>query len=245
MPFAHAPNASWLRMRSRAPRARFWREPLAPAILAAALMSCGSQTARPDSANQTQREPIVGLPCEGCEAVFQGIPKELGWQARIAPLEEPGEALRIEGTVRDKDGRPTPDIIVYAYQTNARGLYPTDPESADMEAHRHGRLRGWAKTDNQGRYRFDTIRPAGYPDTNIPAHVHMHVLEPGRCTYYVDDLLFEDDPRLTPGLRAELSLGRGGPGLAAPQAIPPGAWSVTRDIVLGANIPGYPERGSR
>ena len=187
------------------------------------------------------REPIVGLPCEGCEAVFEGLSARLTSSARIAPEGEPGQALRIEGTVRDGDGRPAAGVIVYAYHTDDRGIYPADERMSGRAAHRHGRLRAWVKTDEEGRYHFETIRPAGYPDTDIPQHVHMHVIEVGRCTYYIDDILFEDDPRLTPAQRRQLTPGRGGPGVAMPRREGDG-WVVTRDIVLGARIPGYPGR---
>lgn len=96
-------------------------------------------------------------------------------------------------------------------------------------------------TDADGRYAFDTIRPAGYPGTDLPQHVHMHVLEVGRCTYYIDDILFEDDPRLTKAKRRQLTQGRGGNGVATPKRDANGTWLVRRDIVLGAEIPGYPE----
>ena len=185
--------------------------------------------------------PIVGLPCEGCEAVFQGLPETLEWSSRIAPIDEPGEPMRIEGTVRDGDGRAVGGVIVYAYQTNSRGLYPPDEGFRGQAARRHGLLRGWAQTDADGRYRFDTIRPAGYPDSDLPQHVHMHVLEVGRCTYYIDDILFEDDPRLTEARRRSLVTGRGGSGVVAPVLDESGTWVVRRDIVLGAEIPGYPE----
>ena len=105
---------------------------------------------------------------------------------------------------------------------------------------RHGRLRGWAKTDEQGRYGFKTIRPGGYPDTDMPAHVHMHVIEVGRCTYYIDDIMFEDDPRLTAEKRRQLTAGRGGNGVVQPVRNSQGVWTVVRDIHLGENIPGYP-----
>jgi len=111
------------------------------------------------------REPIVGLPCEGCEAVFEGLPATLLSTARIAPADEPGERMRIEGTVFDENGKPLPGVIVYAYHTDAHGIYPRNETEPGPAGRRHGRLRGWAKTDEKGRYRFDTIRPAGYPDT--------------------------------------------------------------------------------
>ncbi|MEO8195614.1 MAG: hypothetical protein ABI689_02715 [Thermoanaerobaculia bacterium] len=186
------------------------------------------------------REPVVGLPCEGCEAVFAGMPARLETRARIAPLGELGEPLQIAGTVFDGAGRPAAGIIVYAYQTDAAGHYPPDEARRGQPGARHGRLRGWARSDAHGEYVFDTIRPGGYPGTDIPQHVHMHVVEPGRCTYYIDDLLFDDDPRLTVANRASYLLGRGGSGLAVPTKDGDGVWQVRRDIRLGEKIPGYP-----
>jgi protocatechuate 3,4-dioxygenase beta subunit len=180
-----------------------------------------------------KKEPVVGGPCEGCSAVFEGIPPKLGWFSRIAPEGEPGKPMRIVGVVRDAMNWPVPGIIVYAYQTNAAGIYPkgTTP---------HGALRGWAMTDEQGNYGFDTIRPGGYPDTAIPQHIHMHVIEPGRVTYVIDDIMFTDDRRLGPEARQRLT-GRGGSGIVTP-ALEEKILVVTRDIYLGKNIPGYPPR---
>lgn len=188
---------------------------------------------------QPDREPIVGGACEGCEAIFEGLPEGLDWQARIAPEGEPGEPLRLEGRVLRPDGEPAEGVIVYAYHTDARGIYPKDASLRGRAAYRHGRLRAWVRTDDEGRYRFDTIRPASYPETTIPQHVHLHVLEPGCCTYWVDSVHFLDDPNLTPDERAGQGE-RGGSGIATPQKTEDGGWVVTRDIVLGENVPGYP-----
>lgn len=183
-------------------------------------------------------EPIIGLPCEGCEAVFQGLPETLTSQARIAPEGEPGEPMVIEGTILDADGRPVSGVIVYAYHTDARGVYPRDGRLSGA-AMRHGRLRGWAETDQDGRYVFNTIRPASYPSRDTPAHVHMHVIEPGCCTYYIDAIHFADDPLLMRRERREMAEGRGGSGLVHPQRDTSGVWHATRDIVLGEGVPGY------
>ena len=182
-------------------------------------------------------EPIVGLPCENCELVFQGMPDSISSTSRIVPLNEPGEKMRIEGIVRDLSGKPVSGIIVYAYHTDSRGLYPTDSTSV-----RHGKLRGWAKSDAKGYYRFDTIRPAGYPNSTIPQHVHMHVIEPGRCTYYIDDIMFKDDPRLTAAIEKQFDFERGGNGFVKPTKDGSGTWIAVRDIVLGKSISGYPPR---
>jgi hypothetical protein len=189
-----------------------------------------------------QRERIVGGPCEGCDAVFLGLPASLSVEGRIAPAGEPGVAMLLQGTVRNAAGQPAPGIVVYAYQTDAKGLYPSAP-SLQGAAVRHGRLRAWARTDAQGAYRFATIRPAGYPNTDIPEHIHLHIIEPGRCTYYIDDVVFEDDPRLTLRQRAAHDRGRGGSGVIKPNRDASGTWQARRDIRLGAGISDYAQCG--
>jgi protocatechuate 3,4-dioxygenase beta subunit len=181
-------------------------------------------------ANAAPRESVIGGPCQGCEWVFDGQPDLLRSQARIAPVDELGAPMVIEGTVKTIRGVPAPGVIVYAYHTNRTGIYP-------HAANRHGTLRGWARTDTQGRYRFDTIRPGAYPSRDVPEHVHMHVIEPGIGTYYIENLEFQDDPLNSKRPRED----RGGDGFVLPVRNN-GVWQTYRDIVLGHNIPGYPRR---
>ena len=183
-------------------------------------------------------EPVVGGPCENCEAVFEGMPAQIAARTRIGTAQEPGQAMLVSGRVRDARGRAVAGVVVYAYQTNDKGIYPTRGAPTGAGANRHGLLRAWARTDAQGRYWFDTVRPAGYPGTDIPQHIHMHVIEPGRCTYWIDDILFRDDERLSAQQARQHDRGRGGSGIAMPQRRE-GVWQVSRDIELGRNIPGY------
>jgi protocatechuate 3,4-dioxygenase, beta subunit len=180
-----------------------------------------------------RKEPVVGGPCDGCDIVFEGMPPKLDWFSTIAAAGEPGKPMRITGVVRDQKNWPVPGIIVYAYQTDAKGIYPKGTTA-------HGRLRGWARSDELGNYGFDTIRPGGYPDSAIPQHIHLHVIEPGRATYFIDDIVFSDDPRLTPEARKRFP-GRGGDGIVTP-TLESKVLVVTRDIYLGKNIPGYPSK---
>lgn len=180
-------------------------------------------------ASPARKEPVIGGRCEGCEYVFAGMPRSLTSSATIAGRTERGMRLTIEGTVRDAEGVPAPGIVVYAYQTNARGWYPRGLT-------RHGRLRGWALTDDRGYYRFETVRPGSYPLLRAPQHVHMHVIEPGRATYFIDDIVFADDPKLNlEGLQSRLP--RGGSGLTRPVRGANGEWHVRRDISLRLNVP--------
>ena len=232
----------------RMPKTTRWRSPrkIAATAIAAATILAGVGCAYAQDVHESRDgEPIIGGPCEGCEAVFQGLPAGLTANARIAPEEEPGEPMRVEGTVYDQSGRPAAGVIVYAYHTDAHGIYPPDEAMRGRAAYRHGRLRGWVQTDAQGRYRFDTVRPGGYPNSRTPTHVHMHVIEVDRCTYYISSIHFEDDPRLTPEQRDELTAGRGGRGLVRPTRDDDGVWVVTRDIRLGAGVPGYPSNEGR
>lgn len=192
------------------------------------------------SAKEGTPEPIVGLPCDGCEAVFDGRPDTIASRVRIAPPDEPGEALTLIGHVRDKTGRAQAGVIVYAYHTDHHGIYPQSTASAGEAARRHGRLRAWAQTNAQGEFRFDTIRPGSYPLRDTPEHIHMHVIEPGRFSYYIDDVVFTDDPKLTSAYIRDHDTGRGGSGIASPQRWD-GVWQVRRDITLGRRIPGHPD----
>lgn len=167
-----------------------------------------------------------------CRSVCDDMPEQLSAQSRIAPLGELGEPLIIQGVVRDRSGMPVKGIVVYAYQTNRDGIYPPDSSPP-------GILRGWARTDVDGGYRFDTIRPGPYPDDDIPAHVHLHIIEPGKVTYIIDDIIFSDDPLWPSRWAPDMRNGRGGDGLGDPMKNEAGVWLIRNDIILGENIAGY------
>jgi hypothetical protein len=65
------------------------------------------------------------------------------------------------------------------------------------------------------------------------------VIEPDRCTYYIGNVEFTDDSRMTPKYRDRPDILRGGSGVTTPSRDSKGVWQVTRDILLGQNIPGY------
>lgn len=195
-------------------------------------------------ARSQNREAIIGGPCDGCDAVFAGMPEKIPARTQIAPPDADGPRLLIEGTVFNVDGDPQPGVVVYAYHTDIGGLYPRDKKAGGVAA-RHGTLRGWAKSDDEGNYAFETIRPGSYPNSTIPAHVHMHVIEPGCCTYYIDDIVFADDPFLSEQRQRQMLNGRGGSGLTVPSGNVKKGWTVRRDIHLGKEIADYPADPSR
>lgn len=180
--------------------------------------------------------PVVG-PCDGCELALLGMPAVLPMEARIAPVDEPGEPMQLIGTVSDAGARPQAGIIVYAHQTDAVGDYPRT-----VPPNRHGRLRAWAQTDADGTYSFLTVRPGAYAGRSEPQHIHLHVIEPGCGLYYIDDVVFRDDPRITPAEIRRRRKGRGGSGVVEPIRAD-GTWRARRDIVLGQGVADYPTCG--
>jgi protocatechuate 3,4-dioxygenase beta subunit len=116
----------------------------------------------------------------------------------MCPDDEPGEPLELYGRVLDEHGNPLPKASVIAYNTDATGLYV--PRGSER---RTPRISGVAVTNADGWYRFRTIRPGGYPNSDDPQHIHLHI-DAAVHQHTYRTLWFEDDPRLTPAKRGAL-----------------------------------------
>lgn len=199
-----------------------------------ALLALGSGiaaacTAKTMPAAQHARPDLYA--CEGCEGLAERDARSMGAVAQIAPPGEPGEPLVVTGIVSAAEtGAPVPGVVIYAYHTDARGLYSRGTPETEW-SRRHGLLRGWAKTGADGRYTFRTIKPAPYPNQTFPAHVHLTVGEPGRRPYYIDDVVFAGEFGVTADYRARQEL-RGGSGIVTLRRTDGGAWLAERDIRL-------------
>jgi protocatechuate 3,4-dioxygenase beta subunit len=169
--------------------------------------------------------------CEGCEAVYERKAESLTWHATVADAEEPGARLMATGTVYAADGKsPQAGVVIYLHQTNAEGLYANGSDESEW-SRRNGRLRAWVRTGPDGRYRFDTIKPAPYPDMTMPAHLHLILLEPGKRPYYIDDIVFDGEFMVDERYRAGQEL-RGGSGIVTLSRDESGTLLAQRDIVL-------------
>ncbi len=125
-------------------------------------------------------------------------PANVSWRTIIPPQGEPGEKLIISGTVYLPDRRtPAKDVTVYVYHTNNKGVYPKKGNEKGNGKY-HGYLRGWMKTDANGMYEFETIRPAPYQTHDgEPAHIHYTIEAADYPEYWLTGLWFSDDPRVT------------------------------------------------
>ena len=190
------------------------------------------------AANQKNTKHVGGN-CEGCESIYESpVPFEkLTNTVNLPDYNEKGPKLEISGIVYQRDGNtPAKDVVLYVYHTDQTGHY-TPAADAKGWGKRHGRVRGWVKTDNKGYYHFYTLKPAPYPGTNIPAHIHITLKEPDKNEYYIDEYLFEGDPYLTSAERNRQEK-RGGSGIISIEQ-KNGMLHGKRDIILGMNIPGY------
>jgi protocatechuate 3,4-dioxygenase beta subunit len=115
-----------------------------------------------------------------------GGARDAPWSATIADASEPGERLILTGTVFGGDGKPREGVTVYAYHTDANGFYRKKPWGRP-------RLRGWARTDADGRYEFHTIKPGPYPLRRNPAHIHMTIAVPDQVEWWIPELRFAGD----------------------------------------------------
>lgn len=106
----------------------------------------------------------------------------------IAPKEEPGERLVVTGTVYGPDGKPLKGVSLYVYHTDIRGHY--SGETSDSS---NPRLRGYIRTNSEGRYEYETIKPGPYPSARVPAHIHYVATAPG-YKERVFEIIFEGDP---------------------------------------------------
>jgi protocatechuate 3,4-dioxygenase beta subunit len=116
----------------------------------------------------------------------------------MCPEDEPGEKLEFYGRVLDEHGNPLPKASVIAYNTDATGLYVPRGSTS-----RTPRINAVAVTNADGWYRFRTIRPGGYPNSDDPQHIHLHI-DAAVHQHTYRTLWFEDDPRLTPAKRRSL-----------------------------------------
>jgi protocatechuate 3,4-dioxygenase, beta subunit len=133
--------------------------------------------------------------------VFGRIPvrpedADLTRQHQGAPL---GERIILTGRVTDSDGRPVRHTLVEVWQANAAGRYvdPADEHPAPLDPNFTGA--GRCLTDDEGVYRFTTVKPGAYPWRNHPnawrpAHVHFSLFGETLASRLVTQMYFPGDP---------------------------------------------------
>jgi protocatechuate 3,4-dioxygenase beta subunit len=140
-------------------------------------------------------------PAYGESAVGE-LDADLTRQHAAEPL---GERIVVSGRVLGSDGKPLRGQLVEIWQANAAGRYrhAVDTHPAPLDPNFSGA--GRCLTDDDGWYRFVTVKPGAYPWGNHenawrPNHIHFSLF--GRAftdrlvtqMYFPGDPLFEYDP---------------------------------------------------
>jgi|SRR6516164_3613884 len=110
-----------------------------------------------------------------------------------------GERIIVSGRVLDSNGRPAPNTLIEIWQANSAGRYrhAGDQHPAPLDPNFTGA--GRTLTDDNGAYRFITIKPGSYPWFNHynawrPAHIHFSVFGYAFITRLVTQMYFPGDP---------------------------------------------------
>ena len=110
-----------------------------------------------------------------------------------------GERIIVAGSVVDEDGRPQRNTLIEIWQANAAGryLHVRDDHPAPLDPNFTGA--GRVMTDDEGRYRFVTIKPGAYPWRNHPnawrpAHIHFSLFGESFQSRLVTQMYFPNDP---------------------------------------------------
>jgi len=156
------------------------------------------------SVARSPRMPLVMLPntiSERSGPVFGPgviVPKDDDLTAQH-PGEPIGERILVHGRVLDEDGRPVRGALVEVWQANAAGRYRhrVDQHHAPLDPNFTGC--GRMLTDEDGYYRFKTIKPGAYPWGNHynawrPAHIHFSLFGSGILSRLVTQMYFPGDP---------------------------------------------------
>jgi len=112
-----------------------------------------------------------------------------------------GERLVVTGRVVDGEGRPVRRQLVEVWQANAAGRYAhqRDQHPAPLDPNFTGV--GRCLTDDDGTYRFTTVKPGPYPWNNHrnawrPAHLHFSLFGTRFTQRLVTQMYFPGDPLL-------------------------------------------------
>jgi protocatechuate 3,4-dioxygenase beta subunit len=115
--------------------------------------------------------------------------------------EPQGERIIVTGRVLDDNGNAVRNALIEIWQTNAAGRYrhAKDNHPAPLDPNFTGA--GRTLTDENGNYRFVSIKPGAYPWRNHhnawrPAHIHFSLFGPAFCTRLITQMYFPGDPLL-------------------------------------------------
>jgi len=114
----------------------------------------------------------------------------------LAPRGVSGVRVTIRGRVIDADGRPVNDAAVEIWQANSQGRYASPEDRQDKPLEPAFRGYGRSLTDEQGGFRFSTVKPGPVPGpgNSLQApHLNVVIFMRGLLKQLVTRMYFPDD----------------------------------------------------
>jgi len=115
----------------------------------------------------------------------------------IAPKGVAGERVSIRGRVIDGNGKPVNDAAVEIWQANSHGRYAHPEDKQDKPLEKEFRGYGRALTDDEGAFRFTTIKPGRVPGPGgklQAPHLTVTIFMRGLLKHLQTRIYFPDDP---------------------------------------------------
>ena len=144
------------------------------------------------ASEQTPSQTIGPFFAYGLTPTQYGYPLASVCSPDLTTDETPGERVRIQGHVLDRDGEPMSDALVEIWQADAEGRYshPADPRGSNASFGGFGRA--GTGTDPDSRYWFDTIKPGSVDGAQAP-HVNVIVFARGLPNHVFTRIYFADE----------------------------------------------------
>jgi protocatechuate 3,4-dioxygenase, alpha subunit len=108
-----------------------------------------------------------------------------------------GTPVTLQGRVTDGDGKPVNDALVEIWQANANGRYPHPEDTRDVPLEPAFKGFGRVPTDEDGRFRFTTIKPGRVPAPGgglQAPHINVTIFMRGLLKHLVTRVYFDGDP---------------------------------------------------
>lgn len=161
------------------------------------------------SALRVPIHPPIHLPGDWFHAMKGPVFSQLKVAAGDADLTRQGAGtphgtpIIVHGRLTDGDGRPVRNTLIEIWQANASGGYWDSLDVSGFPLDPNFTGAGRCLTDNDGYYRFMTIRPGPYPAMFKAgarawraSHIHFSVFGPDFSSRLVTQMYFEGDPMI-------------------------------------------------
>jgi protocatechuate 3,4-dioxygenase alpha subunit len=108
-----------------------------------------------------------------------------------------GTPISLQVRVTDGDGKPVNDALVEIWQANSHGRYAHPDDMRDLPLEAAWKGFGRVPTDEDGRFRFTTIKPGRVPAPGgglQAPHINVTIFMRGLLKHLTTRIYFDGDP---------------------------------------------------